>query len=166
MIASAGRFGPALSDAAIGPVIDRAFTRGRPRAVALVVNSPGGSPVQSSLIAARIRRLAHEAAIAIRDEIVVLGAYPKERERIEAGDIAKAALDRMSEPDGGWSAEQKAERAALTATNGLLLPSLWREVRTNARRLPEPVWPHVLEAACLARWGWNQQVLAEIGVTP
>ena len=64
---------------------------------------------------ARIRRLAHEAAIAIRDEIVVLGAYPKERERIEAGDIAKAALERMSEPDGGWSAEQKAERAALTA---------------------------------------------------
>lgn len=64
---------------------------------------------------ARIRRLAHEAAIAIRDEIVVLGAYPKERERIEAGDIAKAALERMSEPDGGWIAEQKAERAALTA---------------------------------------------------
>jgi len=67
---------------------------------------------------ARIRRLAHEAAIAIRDEIVVLGAYPKERERIEAGDIAKAALERMSEPDGGWSAEQKAERAAPTPAAG------------------------------------------------
>lgn len=64
---------------------------------------------------ARIRRLAHDAANAIRDEIVVLGAYPREREKIEAADIAKAALDRMAEPDNGWSDEQKAERLALIA---------------------------------------------------
>lgn len=67
----------------------------------------------------------------------------------------------------GWGkTSEEAELAALTATNGLLLPSLWREIKFNARRLPQPVWPHVLEAACIARWGWNQQVLAELGVTP
>jgi serine protease SohB len=78
MIASAGRFGPALSDAAIGPVIDRAFTRGRPRAVALVVNSPGGSPVQSSLIAARIRRLAAEKSVPVHafvEDAAASGGY-------------------------------------------------------------------------------------------
>ena len=49
----------ALSDATLAPVIEKAF-RMKPAAVALAINSPGGSPVQSSLIAARIRRLAAE----------------------------------------------------------------------------------------------------------
>ncbi len=58
MIAARGAGG--LSDATIGPVLERAFRAGRPQAVALAINSPGGSPAQSSLIAARIRRLAEE----------------------------------------------------------------------------------------------------------
>jgi signal peptide peptidase SppA len=58
MIAPDGR--GRLSDAGLAPLIDRAFRAGRPAAVALVINSPGGSPVQSALIAARIRRLADE----------------------------------------------------------------------------------------------------------
>lgn len=49
-----------LSDAALAPLLERAFRSGKPAAVALMVNSPGGSPVQSSLIGARIRRLADE----------------------------------------------------------------------------------------------------------
>ncbi len=56
----AARGSGTLSDATIGPVLERAFRAGRPQAVALAINSPGGSPVQSSLIAARIRRLAEE----------------------------------------------------------------------------------------------------------
>lgn len=57
-IGTGGRGG--LSDAGIAPLLERAFRAGRPSAVALIVNSPGGSPVQSSLIGARIRRLADE----------------------------------------------------------------------------------------------------------
>ena len=34
----------ALSDAALAPLIERAFAKGAPKAVALVINSPGGSP--------------------------------------------------------------------------------------------------------------------------
>ena len=49
-----------LSDASVGPLLEKAFRKGKPDAVALEVNSPGGSPVQSSLIGARIRRLAEE----------------------------------------------------------------------------------------------------------
>ena len=53
-----------LSDASLAPLIERAFKK-NPTAVALVINSPGGSPVQSSLIAARIRRLAEETGSAV-----------------------------------------------------------------------------------------------------
>ena len=44
----------------LAPVLEKAFRRGKPDMVALEINSPGGSPVQSSLIGARIRRLAEE----------------------------------------------------------------------------------------------------------
>ncbi|HEU0223323.1 MAG TPA: S49 family peptidase [Paracoccaceae bacterium] len=54
------RFGGPLSDHGVAEIIERAFRRGRPNAVALAINSPGGSASQSALIAARIRRLADE----------------------------------------------------------------------------------------------------------
>lgn len=77
MIAAAGR-GAALNDAGTAQMIERAFRRGKPRAVALVINSPGGSPVQSSLIAARIRRLAEEKDVkvyAFTEDVAASGGY-------------------------------------------------------------------------------------------
>ena len=74
---SSGPRGP-LSDEALAPVIERAFRKGRPAAVALVINSPGGSPVQSSLIAARIRRLADEKSVpvfAFVEDVAASGGY-------------------------------------------------------------------------------------------
>jgi serine protease SohB len=76
-IAAGGRTG-GLNDASLAPVLERAFRKGKPRAVALVINSPGGSPVQSSLIAARIRRLAEEKKIpvhAIVEDVAASGGY-------------------------------------------------------------------------------------------
>lgn len=76
-IGMSGR-GGALSDAALAPVIERAFRKGRPAAVALSINSPGGSPVQSSLIAARIRRLADETATPVHafvEDVAASGGY-------------------------------------------------------------------------------------------
>ena len=67
-----------LNDAGIGPVLDRAFTRGKPKAVALIVNSPGGSPVQSSLIGARIRRLSEEKGVPVHafvEDVAASGGY-------------------------------------------------------------------------------------------
>lgn len=54
-----------LNDVALAPIIEKAFRRGKPTAVALSINSPGGSPVQSALIAARIRRLAGEKDVRV-----------------------------------------------------------------------------------------------------
>ncbi len=70
--------GGTLSDSALAPAIERAFARGKPRAVALVINSPGGSPAQSSLIAARIRRLAEEKTIPVHafvEDVAASGGY-------------------------------------------------------------------------------------------
>lgn len=77
MIAANGR-GAALNDAGLATLIERAFRRAKPVAVALVINSPGGSPVQSSLIAARIRRLAEEKQIpvfAFVEDVAASGGY-------------------------------------------------------------------------------------------
>lgn len=68
----------ALSDAALAPRIERAFRKGAFDAVALVINSPGGSPVQSSLIAARIRRLADETHVPVHafvEDVAASGGY-------------------------------------------------------------------------------------------
>ena len=67
-----------LNDEGLAPVIDKAFKRGKPKAVALVINSPGGSPVQSSLIAARIRRLAEERSVPVHafvEDVAASGGY-------------------------------------------------------------------------------------------
>ncbi|MDG1066768.1 MAG: S49 family peptidase [Sulfitobacter sp.] len=76
MISTGGR--GALNDASLAPIIEKAFTKGKPVAVALEVNSPGGSPVQSSLIGARIRRLAEEKeipVIAFVEDVAASGGY-------------------------------------------------------------------------------------------
>jgi len=77
VIAPAGR--GRLNDATLAPLIERAFRRRRPAAVALVINSPGGSPVQSSLIAARIRRLAGERKIPVHafvEDVAAMNSSP------------------------------------------------------------------------------------------
>jgi serine protease SohB len=73
-----GLGGAPLSDAGLAPLIERAFAKGRARAVALIINSPGGSPVQSSLIAARIRRLANEHKTPVHafvEDVAASGGY-------------------------------------------------------------------------------------------
>ncbi|QDY70305.1 S49 family peptidase [Qingshengfaniella alkalisoli] len=78
VIASQARSGSSLNDATLAPLIEKAFTKGKPSAVALSINSPGGSPVQSSLIAARIRRMAEEKnipVIAFVEDVAASGGY-------------------------------------------------------------------------------------------
>ena len=67
-----------LDNPSLAPVIEKAFTKGRPAAVALEINCPGGSPAQSSLIAARIRRLAEEKevpVVAFVEDVAGSGGY-------------------------------------------------------------------------------------------
>src|SRR4030095_8501573 len=54
-----------LSVETTAPLLRRAFSIHGAKAVALAVNSPGGSPVQSALIAQRIRLLAAEKKLPV-----------------------------------------------------------------------------------------------------
>ncbi len=70
--------GRGLDDTSLAPVLEKAFSKGKPAAVALEINCPGGSPVQSSLIAARIRRLADDKNIpvfAFVEDVAASGGY-------------------------------------------------------------------------------------------
>lgn len=65
IIAARPGFGGGLSLASLAPVIERAFALPRLAAVFLAINSPGGSAVQSSLIAGRIRALAERKKVPV-----------------------------------------------------------------------------------------------------
>ncbi len=69
---------PGLSIATLGPALERAFAMPRIEAVALIVNSPGGSPAQSHLIYRRIRQLAAEKDVpvfAFVEDVAASGGY-------------------------------------------------------------------------------------------
>ena len=77
-----GRVGPvrggSVTLANMERAIDRAFAPKRLAAVALSVNSPGGSPVQSALIAKRIRDRAEERGVpvlAFAEDVAASGGY-------------------------------------------------------------------------------------------
>jgi serine protease SohB len=69
---------PGLSLATVARALDRAFATRNAPAVALAINSPGGSPAQPHLIFRRIRELAQEKGrrvIAFTEDVAASGGY-------------------------------------------------------------------------------------------
>src|SRR6266853_1535616 len=69
---------PGLTLATVARPLERAFKMRHARAVALLINSPGGSPVQSHLIYRRIRQLAAEntrPVIVFAEDVAASGGY-------------------------------------------------------------------------------------------
>jgi serine protease SohB len=69
---------PGLTIGGVARMLDRLFAVRNAAAVALVINSPGGSPVQSHLIFRRIRELAEEKklrVIAFVEDVAASGGY-------------------------------------------------------------------------------------------
>lgn len=67
-----------INAAALDKTLERAFAPERLAAVALLVNSPGGSPTQSALVADRIRGLAEEKGVpvlAFCEDVAASGGY-------------------------------------------------------------------------------------------
>ena len=79
VIASGGLLGSrGISIESVAPLLKRAFDMRGAKAVALAINSPGGSPVQSALIGQRIRLLAAEndvKVIAFVEDVAASGGY-------------------------------------------------------------------------------------------
>ena len=69
---------PALTFKSSAEVLERAFARKAIAAVAITINSPGGSPVQSALIHTRIRELAAEHKVTVLvfcEDVAASGGY-------------------------------------------------------------------------------------------
>ena len=69
---------PGLTLAGIAKTLERAFATKHAKAVALVINSPGGSPVQSRQIYLRIRQLAEEKKLPVLvfvEDVAASGGY-------------------------------------------------------------------------------------------
>src|ERR1700761_3302844 len=69
---------PGMSLAGVAKMLERAFGTKNAKAVALVINSPGGSPVQSRQIYLRIRQLAAEKKLPVLvfvEDVAASGGY-------------------------------------------------------------------------------------------
>src|SRR5579862_8167340 len=69
---------PGMSLAGVARTLERAFNTKNAKAVALVINSPGGSPVQSRQIYLRIRQLAAEKKLKVLvfvEDVAASGGY-------------------------------------------------------------------------------------------
>jgi signal peptide peptidase SppA len=72
------QFRPTLNIATVAPMLEKAFSRKDAPAVAISINSPGGSPVQSRLIYQRIRALAEEKnkkVLMFVEDVAASGGY-------------------------------------------------------------------------------------------
>ncbi|MGH6760415.1 MAG: S49 family peptidase [Phyllobacterium sp.] len=78
IMSGGGQFRPTLSLATTAAVLEKAFADKDAPAVAISINSPGGSPVQSRLIFRRIRDLAEEKkkrVIVFVEDVAASGGY-------------------------------------------------------------------------------------------
>jgi signal peptide peptidase SppA len=69
---------PGMTLAGVARMLERAFAMKNARAVAVVINSPGGSPVQSRQIYLRIRQLAAEKSLPVLvfvEDVAASGGY-------------------------------------------------------------------------------------------
>lgn len=78
VIGGGSSFRPGMSLAGVAKVLERAFGMKGAKAVAVVINSPGGSPVQSHQIYKRIRQLADEKKLRVfvfAEDVAASGGY-------------------------------------------------------------------------------------------
>ena len=78
VIGNVGRFQQGLSYASHHEIIKKAFSLKKIKAVAITINSPGGSPVQSHLLYSLIRKLADEKKVKVitfAEDVPASGGY-------------------------------------------------------------------------------------------
>ena len=78
IMAGGSQFKQPLNLAGVAPMLDKAFSKKEAPVVAISINSPGGSPVQSRLIFQRIRALAEEKnkkVLMFVEDVAASGGY-------------------------------------------------------------------------------------------
>ena len=78
VIGQSSTFGARINMETVGPLLQRAFRQPGLKAVALEINSPGGSAAQSALIHSRVRALASERDVPVMafvEDVAASGGY-------------------------------------------------------------------------------------------
>lgn len=144
VIGEAGAFRQGLTLRGLASQIERLFAPRQQEAVALIINSPGGSPVQSALIAKRIRDLATEKNVpvfAFCEDAAASGGYWLACAADEIWADASSIVGSIGVVSAGFGFQELiqrhgVERRIYTAgDNKALLDSFSPETEEGVRRL-------------------------------
>ena len=144
VIASSSQMRRGLSLEVLEPQLKKAFAIRGAKAVALIINSPGGSPVQSALIGKRIRDLARKAnvpVLAFCEDVAASGGYWLATSADEIYANAASVVGSIGVVSAGFGFDRAIEKLGVdrrvytAGTNKMILDPFQAEKDTDVTRL-------------------------------
>ena len=144
VIASSSQMRRGLSLEAVEPQLKKAFAIRGAKAVALIINSPGGSPVQSALIGKRVRDLAGKAnvpVLAFCEDVAASGGYWLAASADEIYANAASVVGSIGVVSAGFGFDRAIEKLGVdrrvytAGTNKMILDPFQAEKDTDVARL-------------------------------
>ena len=144
VIASSSQMRRGLSLEAVEPQLKKAFAIRGAKAVALIINSPGGSPVQSALIGKRVRDLASKAnvpVLAFCEDVAASGGYWLAASADEIYANAASVVGSIGVVSAGFGFDRAIEKLGVdrrvytAGTNKMILDPFQAEKDTDVARL-------------------------------
>ena len=144
VIASSNQMRRGLSLEALEPQLKKAFAIRGSKAVALIINSPGGSPVQSALIGKRVRDLARKAnvpVLAFCEDVAASGGYWLAASADEIYANAASVVGSIGVVSAGFGFDRAIEKLGVdrrvytAGTNKMILDPFQAEKDTDVARL-------------------------------
>ena len=144
VIASSSQMRRGLSLEALEPQLKKAFAIRGAKAVALIINSPGGSPVQSALIGKRVRDLARKAnvpVLAFCEDVAASGGYWLAASADEIYANAASVVGSIGVVSAGFGFDRAIEKLGVdrrvytAGTNKMILDPFQAEKDTDVARL-------------------------------
>ena len=144
VIASSSQMRRGLSLEAVEPQLKKAFAIRGTKAVALIINSPGGSPVQSALIGKRVRDLARKAnvpVLAFCEDVAASGGYWLAASADEIYANAASVVGSIGVVSAGFGFDRAIEKLGVdrrvytAGTNKMILDPFQAEKDTDVARL-------------------------------
>ena len=144
VIASSSQMRRGLSLEAVEPQLKKAFAIRGAKAVALIINSPGGSPVQSALIGKRVRDLARKAnvpVLAFCEDVAASGGYWLAASADEIYANAASVVGSIGVVSAGFGFDRAIEKLGVdrrvytAGTNKMILDPFQAEKDTDVARL-------------------------------
>jgi signal peptide peptidase SppA len=144
VIASSSQMRRGLSLEGVEPQLKKAFAMRGAKAVALIINSPGGSPVQSALIGKRVRDLARKGnvpVLAFCEDVAASGGYWLAASADEIYANAASVVGSIGVVSAGFGFDRAIERLGVerrvytAGTNKMILDPFQPEKEADVLRL-------------------------------